>query len=225
MSLGYIWFNLKDSTYFPTLRVGQLGQWLFDAFNEDTRLTTLLEDLNRETSETIILAIQVGSNMQFLRVIGGTYPVAMNVREGFKAPLFTSAIGWALLSALTVPEVGSLVAAHNTRRSEKAERIVLDDLLAQLATVRKRGVAVAYEAVLPDTGAVAIGIRDILHDQPVAISVGGLATRMRQNEEAIVLALRRVLMRHRLIGQSTLALATEGAARSSVAARPSTPVA
>lgn len=115
----------------------------------------ILEQIAKETGETVDLAILKGDKAVFVDQIAGTYRLGIS-GTGVAFPLNTSANGKALLAALPAATFNRLRSkmklARMTRRSVQS----WPKLEREIARVRKRGVAVDREET--SEGVCAVGV-------------------------------------------------------------------
>lgn len=205
VALGYLVFDPRTLRYFPSLSVAQLGEWIPSVVFASGEVMDVLSAVHAATQETVTLSVQADLQCRFLRVLQGTFPISLRMTEGYLIPLLTTAVGWAVLSHLPDDEISRLVARGNARVRRKGERHDEASVLKTVRNVRQRGYAVAYDALFPDTGAIAVPILSDVEGFPMAIGVGGLCERMRRNEASIHRAIRasiaRYLGRRALSGQ------------------------
>jgi len=192
--LGYLSFDTHNRSYFPSVRVTQLGHWIPQHVIGKATLD-ILDEVSAKTGETVTLSIQNDLEMQFIRVVQGTHPIALNLNEGFQCSLFGSAVGTALLAALDESHVERLIARARREPDVRPKRGVLVQARAEIDDCRKRGIAIAYDRLFPDTGAVATLLPASITGQPMVLGVGGLASRMRKHEAKIVRAMRSTVRR------------------------------
>ncbi len=190
---GYLAFDPSALSYFPTLRLFQLGSWLLEGFVGDPVLDQVMEVLAETTGETVCLWAPVGLKMQVSKVHPSPQAIALSVREGDQAPICRSTVGLAWLAGLGAEAVERLVGQHNT-----ADPVPLEPaaVLRELAMVRLRGVAIGYERWKPDAGAVAVRLdgADPLREGLV-LAVGGPVFRVQRGEALIEAALGEALAR------------------------------
>lgn len=191
VTLGYLWFEPKNATYFPTLKVGLLGDWLIGSIRRDRALGSILQEISATTGETVSIAMRAGFDMQFVTILPSTFPVALNIEEGALAPLFESAVGFAWLAAQDMGEIEDLVAAYNKRA--KVTPVATPDLKKRISEVAAKGAAVAYDKVLPDTGAIAIAFPRSVQGQTIVIGAAGPHQRIRRSEKQIIALIRRLV--------------------------------
>jgi DNA-binding IclR family transcriptional regulator len=196
VALGYLVLDARTLRYFPSLSVTQLGDWIPSIVLASGDTFEILAEVHAATQETVTLSVQNDLACRYLRVIPGTFPISLRMTEGFVAPLLTTAVGVAILSQLTDDEIAALVHRANDRAKRKTERVDGAKVARDVREVRTRGYAVAYDAVFPDTGAIAVPFPSDMDGFPMAIGVGGLRERMRRNESAIYRSIRASLGRH-----------------------------
>lgn len=191
---GYLSVDATSLRYFPSLRLTHLGDWIPGRVMSHAT-TELLEDLHAQTSETVTLSMRTGLFMQFITVLPGTFPISLRITEGYMAPLFGSVIGTAALSTLPQKQVQRLTRRVGSTPGSLAPGLTLEAVLEEIEDVRARGYALAYDRVLPDTGAIAMPLPPMLAEQPLVIGVGGLSPRIRQSEAVLVRKMRASLRR------------------------------
>ncbi|NKB43564.1 MAG: helix-turn-helix domain-containing protein [Alphaproteobacteria bacterium] len=191
VTLGYLWFEPKNATYFPTLKVGLLGEWLIGSIRRDRALGSILQEVSAATGETVSIAMRAGFDMQFITIFPSTFPIALNIEEGALAPLFESAVGIAWIAGQDIGEIEDLVAAHNKRTGIKP--VALADMKKRISDVGTKGAAVAYDKVLPDTGAIGLAYPRPVQGQTVVIGVAGPEDRIRRSEKQIIALIRRLV--------------------------------
>ncbi len=138
VKLGYLAFDRIDRSYFPTMRIAYLGQWLETSLYSSGELSTLMEEVCTKTGESVVLSCQNDLRMQFLQIMPGTRPLAVNVQPGESAPLFTSVIGLTALSAQPDDDIAKLVTRFN-RRAKLDEKLVMADVMGKIAEIRANG--------------------------------------------------------------------------------------
>lgn len=195
VALGYLSFDRMSRTYFPTIRLAMLSDWIDSAIVGNDRLGKLVEELRVETGETIILASQSDLSVQYLLSLPGPYPVKFNAPAGSLRPLCGSGAGWALLSAKPDAEVLAIVQRLN-RVAPASRKVDADALLDLLREVRKLGYAASYGTVVPGSGILAMVLPTLGQERPLVIGVGGPVERLRKNEAPIVRAMRSAIKRH-----------------------------
>lgn len=196
LSQGYLVLNPRTLRYFPSLSVTKLGDWIPAAVLSSGDVLEILSEVHAATQETVTLSVRKDFSVTFLRVLPGTYPISLQMTEGFVGPLFSSAVGNAILSQMTDEEIAATVERANARPKRTAERVDLGKLMRGVQETRRKGYSVYYDAFFPDTGAIAVPLPSAMEGFPMAVGAGGLRDRIRRNEAVIYRAIRNSIMRH-----------------------------
>ncbi len=191
---GYLRFDDSSSSYFPTLRVVQLGNWLVEGYLNDPRIDELLRQLVEQTQETVCVWGEIGSFARVLRVRQSPLAISLTVREGESAPLANSAVGNALLARHDDAAIRTIVEKYD-RTVPPDRRRPLAQILGEVATVRARGVSVGYDKWLPDAGAIVATLDPATFREVIAVGIGGPRFRIERNEERLVRTLLAALRR------------------------------
>lgn len=187
---GYLSVSGRDQAYFPTLKVARLGDWVAGALIGSERLLQVLEELRDGTGETVTLTGAFDLQMRCLHALVGTHPIALQVEEGVRFPMMGTAIGAAWLGAKPDEEARSYV-----DRWSKQERPAADEIERvghAIRAARELGHATAYDAVVPDTGAIAMAVR-AGSEELLVVAVAGLNSRIHAREAAIVEVMEKAL--------------------------------
>lgn len=196
VTLGYLHLNHRTLQYFPSLNVTRLGDWIPAAVSASGVIMTVLAEVHAATQETVTLSVLNDLSANFLKVLPGTFPISLTMTEGFSAPLFTSAVGTALMSSMTDDEIAALATTQAARSRSRGDRVELAKVMAGVQETREKGYCVVSDAVLPDTAAIAFPFPSEMEGFPVAIGVGGLRDRILRNEKFIAKTVRSSMTRH-----------------------------
>jgi DNA-binding IclR family transcriptional regulator len=192
---GYLGYDQNDYTYFPTTKIAQLSEWALEHFfNHQEELDAICDKLSKESNETVSITVRSGDEAQFVKVIPGIQAVTLKIYEGSKTSLFYSACGLALLSSLNTEQVCQLANRYNKRIGESDKPVDVTELLEKLLVISKRLVAIDYEGVIKDAGAVSIGIPEHVFGKFIAISVSGPAQRIKNKEIDIENSLKAIIL-------------------------------
>jgi DNA-binding IclR family transcriptional regulator len=188
---GYLSLQPGSLTYFPTLQLTQLGDWIPSALFGSDALVNTLEALRDRTRETVTLTMAVGFEMRVLRVLLGNHPIALQLAEGYVLPMFGTAIGAAYMSGLSEPQLAALFRRAKEQMKGR-QKVDWSTLQQRIAEARTAGFTAAYNAVLEDTGAVAAPVVSPDFGETLVVAVAGLEQRIRRNEAAIVREIKRL---------------------------------
>ena len=193
VALGYLDYDRERRTYFPTMRIAVLGSWVPGVLFGDGPLLGALEDLRRETGETVILAVQSDLHAQYIHVIASSEPLLFRVPPGTRRPLAQSGLGLVLLSAKRDPEIERLRRRINAAGEGATQ--TREELMARVNEVRARGYAFSKHAISPGVGIIGAALPKGPFGRVFAVGVAGQVVRLEDKEDEIVAALQAVLWR------------------------------
>ncbi len=192
---GYLGYDNNNFTYFPTIKIAQLGEWVLDNFiHNREELDEICNQLNRITQETVSVTIISGDEVQFMKVIDSPQGVALKLYEGSKTSLFHSACGLALLSLQESEKIIKLIQIFNNRIGDETQKIIESKIMKRIDKTRKELIAIDYEGVVEDAGAVSIGLSRDIFGESMAISISGPAERIRNKEKQIIKNLKAIVL-------------------------------
>jgi DNA-binding IclR family transcriptional regulator len=180
---GYLSVGGRDQLYFPTLKVARLGDWVAGALIGSEQLLQILEELRGATGETITLTGALDLQMRCLHALVGTHPIALQVEEGVRFPMMGTAIGAAWLAAQ--PEKNIDDHLDRWHKQERPSVGYADHVRQTIEAARRHGHATAYDAVIPDTGAIAMAVRSGT-EELLVVAVAGLNSRIHAQESNLV---------------------------------------
>ena len=193
VALGYLDYDGERRTYFPTMRIAALGNWVPATLFGDGPLLGALEDLHRETGETVILAVQSDLHAQYVHVIPSPEPLQLRVPPGTRRPLAQSGLGLVLLSAKRDPEIERLRRRINAAGEGAA--LTRDEMMARVNAVRARGYAFSRNAISQGVGIIGAALPNGPFGRVFAVGAAGQVARLERKEDEIVAALQTMLWR------------------------------
>jgi DNA-binding IclR family transcriptional regulator len=144
---------------------------------------SFLVKLSSELRETVDLAVVKRDHLVFVDQVIGSQRLRTVSGVGESFPLYCTANGKAYLAQLERPVIEQLIGRSYEKRTPKTITR-LDDLLKELDTVRKAGVAFDREEHTVGICAAGVALRDALGNY-VAVSVPVPAQRFKENQELI----------------------------------------
>jgi len=188
-SLGYLEHDPRTREYTPTIRFAVLGTWIFERFfAEEGGIPRLMDELQAETGETIVLAMQHGLHVDYIRILQSIRPVRFFIRPGSRRPIHLPAAGKVLLAQQPDAEVSAMLRRVNAIAD--ATPVAAKAFLAELAEIRVQGFARSEGAVVPDTAMLAMALPVASGHRPLAIGVSGPLGRVRREARSILKAMR-----------------------------------
>ena len=193
VALGYLDYDGERRTYFPTMRIAALGSWVPGTLFGDGALLGALEDLHRETGETVILAVQSDLHAQYVHVIPSPEPLQLRVPPGTRRPLAQSGLGLVLLSAKRDPEIERLRRRINA--AGESASLTREEMMARVNAVRARGYAFSRNAISQGVGIIGAALPNGPFGRVFAVGAAGQVERLERKEDEIVAALKAMLWR------------------------------
>lgn len=191
---GYIADARADGGYFPTLKLARIGDWIPAALLGSEALLPMIAALRDRTGETVTLTVSAGLQMRCLHAVIGTHPISLQVVEGTTFPTIGTAIGTMFLA--TQPEaVARRLFDQWMAQTPGRSGGSWSQLRRQVDEARENGFIAAYDAVVPDTGAIALPLRRTSGEDVMILAVAGLNHRIHQEEAAILKAMRTMMAR------------------------------
>lgn len=188
-TLGYLTYDSDIRSFFPTIRIAMLGDWLYDAMHVGGHLLSLMEDVCRETGETAMLSIQNDIYSQYVHIMPNRNQVIqLNVPVGTRRLLCWCGTGWAMLSQQPDETIARLVERTQLRLGKDpiATKITQEAVAEQVRLVRKNGYALSNRTVTDGAGTIAMALPVAPNGMRMAIAAGGVADRLLQNRAHIV---------------------------------------
>ncbi|MBB4642209.1 IclR family transcriptional regulator [Rhizorhapis suberifaciens] len=186
VALGYLDQDRYARTYTPTIRIALIGSWIHQTYVQDRQLEWRLSNLFNAVQETTFIGIQNGVHVQYILFIKAETPQRFDVQARMARPLATSAVGKALLSLKPDDVVRSLVHRANDEAVEPRHKMGPQQIIAEMEKVRRNGYAETCGDVLDDIAVIAMPIRPLLGQSPIAVAVGGQTDRMKSKKPLIL---------------------------------------
>ena len=182
-TVGYVFFDLPTSKYVLGSRVAKLGEQLSQQSPLLAFGVPALEQLTRECKEASHLAIMEGTEVVYISHEEITEPIRVSFGMGHRAPVYCTAGGKVFLAGLSNSEILTLY--KNKKKFEQRTLTTLEDLLSEIATVRKEGIAYDNEEYTPGLCCIAAPVRDFSSRTIAAISLSMMKHRMTAERKAI----------------------------------------
>jgi len=180
VEVGYLEFSEETKAYFIGARAALFGHWAASVQPSLGRLRDLAIQLHERTGECVVLSTQRGHVVQFLSILPGPEAAPSYVAEGLNAPVIGTAAGGAILMKMNRDEILQIV--KRTYHLKKPDRVV-DSLSDQLKQFKERGYASPVEEnYVPGNWVVAFPLPFRESANRVALSIGGLESRIQQRE-------------------------------------------
>lgn len=182
---GYVIFDPQTSKYGLSSRVAWLGEQL----NQQSPLLTfgvpMLEQLTRECHEASHLAILQGKEVLYISHEESREPVRISFGRGHRAPLHCTALGKVFLAGLSEGELRMLYKNEKKLRRLTPNTVTsLRALAAEIAVVRKEGIAYDNEEYMIGLRCMAAPVRDFTSRIVAAMSLSMFKHKMTEEKKA-----------------------------------------
>lgn len=193
VALGYLDYDRERRTYFPTMRIHVLGNWVPGVLFGDGPLLSGLEDLHAKTGQTVVLAVQSDLHAQYVHVLPSREPLQLKAPPGTLRPLARSGMGLVLLSAKSDAEVERLRRRINASGDDIAQ--TREELMQRVNEVRARGYAFSRNTISPGIGILGAALPKGPFGRTFAVGVAGRVPELEENRDEIVGALQGLIAR------------------------------
>lgn len=173
MRMGYLSFDRKTHTFFPTASLYHLGSWLRDERVADPELVSLAREVNHDTGNSVTFSIGHDTDLEFVYSLNAGLPLH-HVYAGARMPLFNSVAGIAYISSFADQEATRIIDRVMTRAVGSPDHRSV--IRARVQRARQAGYACGPSPRFPGLVAFAQCVRSKLSEQPLVVCIGS-ATR------------------------------------------------
>jgi DNA-binding IclR family transcriptional regulator len=181
VGLGYLNFDRRRRVYFPTPKVTSLGDWIPKTLFGNGRLLEAMNDVHAATGEAVAIGTTNDVYLQYVKIIQSIHPLRFHVDEGTLRPLTQSALGWLLMSTMSEEKVDNIVRRANIATPDASNRVKLPEMMKRIRQIRGKGYCSAENVPIPGGATICVLLPTTIQNQPVALGLGGVAERIRQN--------------------------------------------
>ncbi|OUS05160.1 hypothetical protein A9Q96_13790 [Rhodobacterales bacterium 52_120_T64] len=132
--MGYLQQDSSRRSYFPTRRVGLLGNWVDPNLVQQGSLLEFVHDLSAKSGQTVVMATANGINVQYIYVCygpDGDGPEG-SVKVGDMLSIAHTAVGRALLSTYSEDRISALLRRINAEKTEGQEPIAIAEFMTEI---------------------------------------------------------------------------------------------
>lgn len=181
VGLGYLNFDRRTRVYFPTPKVTSLGDWIPKSLFGDSRVLEAMHDVHAATGETVAIGTTNDVYLQYVKIVQSIHPLRFHVDEGTLRPLTQSALGWLLMSTMSDEKVDSIVRRANIATPNASDRVKLPDMMKRIRQIRGKRYCSAENVPMLGGATICVLLPVTIQNQPVALGLGGVAERIKQN--------------------------------------------
>ena len=160
-----------NGAYHPGPALHAIGMLAISRLDIRRVAQPVLEQLRDKTTETASLAVLEGTMVRFVECYEGLSTVRIGSRAGVVRHAHASAVGKAILAALSDADVKRRYPGEELPTPTPASIATRRELLRDLGRVRRRGYALNWEESSEGVAAVAVALRDVSGMPIASISV------------------------------------------------------
>lgn len=188
--LGFLNYDRATRTYFPTMRVAALGDWIGHSMYGAGQLIDLATTIHRRTDETVALVTQNDLFVQYIRILQPAHAYKFPPPEGAMRVLSQSSAGLVLMSRMSERTVDKLVRHIDLLEPDRGKRIDVARLLEHLEWIRREGYCFLAGVPVPEAATLSMPLPTGPHSIPLAIGVGGGNVRITRQKSRIIAIMR-----------------------------------
>jgi len=190
VGLGYLNFDRRTKVYFPTPKVTSLGDWIPKSLFGNSRVLEAIADMHAATGEAVAIGTTNDVYLQYVKIIQSIHPLRFHVDEGTLRPLTQSALGWLLMSTMSDEKLDTIVRRANIATPNAADRVKPADMIRRIREIRGKGYCSAENVPMLGGATICVLLPITIQNQPVALGLGGVAERIKQNAARYLSVLR-----------------------------------
>ena len=185
VSLGYLSYDCQVRKYFPTPRLGRLGDWVSESLFGEGRILSVMNEIHRLTGELVGVGIQNDVNLQYLKIIQPAHALPYFVPEGNMRLLTQSAGGWMLLAAQPLRKVDYTVRRANLTAECPEDRVQVDQFMERIAEIKRNGYAYSENVPFADSATLCVPLPITLKGQSAVLGIGGRTDQIRPRKKEL----------------------------------------
>ncbi|HXC41685.1 MAG TPA: helix-turn-helix domain-containing protein [Burkholderiales bacterium] len=194
---GYLQFDFVSRLYSPSYRMVIAASDLASAFHGGIALGHIMEELHRETGDTVTLCVQNDCWIQSVAAIPGSHYDPAVHGEGMRSPILGSAPGNALMAQKTDREISDAAQRARDHGYLELDARGFGNLMEFINRARLDGYAAWKGFSFPGAVAIAVAVKHSPDKAPVAVSlIVKNSPRDEAYERELGLLIRKVARKH-----------------------------
>ncbi len=190
---GFLTANSATRTFFPSLRIVRIANFVAPFYFGETRVIDLLGALKDETGETAAVSVRNGLHMQMVAVEYAESTGPVFATEGSIVPILDSAAGCGYLMSQSKECIVDLMRKVSRRKSLTSADPGCVRYLSLIRSFRRQGFAVVR--MVPELTSIAAPLLNASLSDALAIGIGGDTDRLMPNETDLGRKLAEVIAR------------------------------
>jgi IclR family KDG regulon transcriptional repressor len=190
---GYVNHDRNQRTYFPSIRLAIVGEWVQESPFVGGGITGLMAELGRLTGDTIILGTRDGTFVEVLNTLPSVTALKRHTSRGDRRVITRTALGHTLLASYDNNFVEMLVRRVNANTPLHEERVRFSELAPILSEIRRLGYCYTDKGAVPDAAIVAMLLPTRSHEDRLVIGVAAPADDMRPRKDDVARIMRNTI--------------------------------
>jgi DNA-binding IclR family transcriptional regulator len=153
---GFVRQDGRSKAYVPGSALTGVAFSILQRFDVRQQLRPFLEELNRETGETVHLGVLDGATVRFIDAVESPRAVRVASRLGRSMPAHCTSTGKALLTTLSTTQLHQLYPEEELAGLTEHSVRSRSDLEKEIAVIRRRGYATSSEESEEGVSSVAV---------------------------------------------------------------------
>lgn len=175
---GFITRQGRSKRYIPARRLRELSAGLLYVSSSYIARHQVLEDIARQTGETVNFVIPEPSGMRYLDRVETGWPLRVQLPVGSNVPFHCTASGKTFMASLPPKARRDFVAALTLTRHTAKTHTTPESVMNDLGEVARRGYALDEQEFVEGMHAIAVPIKDRQGRFMAALAVHGPSARM-----------------------------------------------
>lgn len=182
VGMGYLIFDLRGKTYYPSLLLAGLAQWIRDEFFEDSPAVEVARQLREETAEHVFITVQNDLHVQYLKLFHGEENARYGAREGGMQLVVKTTSGLTLLGTMPEASIDRICRCIRIKYNLHEDRFAPEAVLRLTRTFRRQGFGMLVGSPHPDGMNLSMLLPPTRSGKRFAVSVGGNKTRIKEKQ-------------------------------------------
>ena len=178
--LGYVQQNQDTGKYSLGLKLFELGQVVYSSMDLRANAMPFLRELAAQYGETVHLSVLSDGEVVYIDKVASPRSIRIGSHIGGRNPAHCTGVGKILLSGLSEKQLDKIISEKGLRRFTESTITDPDELKRHIRQVEIQGYALDKEEIEPGLFCVAAPIKNHQGTIIAAISLSGLADRMKQ---------------------------------------------
>lgn len=179
---GYITQDRKTNKYFLGYKILKIGCAILSHIQLREMARVNLEELAKETSQTVRLAILDSEEVVYVDHVEGKDPIRLHLQIGSRGPLHCTAAGKSILAFLNENELENILNHYNFKALTPKTITSIEKLKSQLKMIKKHGYSFCDEEYMKGVRAVGAPILDMNTEVIGSIVIVAPSFRMKLKE-------------------------------------------